>query len=188
MLKQTVAPTTESIEAILSLEDAKEFANIVGAHDDKVMSDLIKAAINDAEDITNRQFASATYELTLPKFTQNMRLPKNPIQGVSKIEYMDQDGNYQTLETANYFFYEELEVGTLVFENLPGLKVHPQAVKITFTSGYETADKFPAMLRQWLKVRVNTLYEHREELVLGTISTKLGHVDSVLDRYRIRSM
>ena len=65
------------------------------------------------------------------------------------------------------------------------MKNHKQAVRITFKSGY--ASNFPADLRQWLKVRVSTLYEYREELTAGVSIAKNNHVDSILQRYRIRS-
>lgn len=187
MLKQIVAPTQDVIDYILSLASAKVFACIEGEHDDEIIKDLIRAAISEAEEVTNRQFATATYELTLSNLTQNLKLPKNPIQEVSKVEYMDQDGVYQVLEPTSYYLHEELEVGVLVFEKLPAIKNHKQAVKITFNCGYKTAEEFPPMLRQWLRVRVNTLYEHREGITFSNVK-KLDHVDSVLDRHRIRPM
>lgn len=186
MLVQKVAPTADDIESILSLSTAKTFASVIGDYDDETITELIQTAIEEAQEITNRQFAKATYELILTKFTQNLKLPKNPIQEVLKIEYMDKDGVYKVLDPSSYFLHEELEIGVLIFSDLPGVKEHPQAVKITFTCGYSSTNKFPFSMKQWLKVRVNTLYEHRENIVTGTISSKLDHVDAVLDRYRIR--
>ena len=65
------------------------------------------------------------------------------------------------------------------------IKNHMKAVKITFTSGY--LKDFPNDLKQWLKVKVSTLFEFREEIVSGTIISKTKHVDSILQRYRIRN-
>ena len=185
MIVQKVAPTQTDIDEILSLEDAKRFIRVVDTDDDADIQSFIDSAITEAQDITNRQFASATYELYLSEFKREIKLPKNPIQEIISIEYLDSSNNYVALDSSSYFLYEDLEIGTIVFKTIPGIRVEKKAVKITFKSGY--GSKFPADLRQWLKVRVSTLYEYREEIVIGTIVAKTNHVDSVLQRYRIRS-
>ena len=62
------------------------------------------------------------------------------------------------------------------------------AVTVSFTAGYgATADKVPAGLVHWIKMRVATLYEHREEVVSarGVNVTPLAFVDGLLDPYRL---
>ena len=188
MIVQKVAPTQTDIDNILSLEDAKRFIRVVDTEDDTDIQDFINSAITEAQDITNRQFASATYEIYLSNFPgENFKFQKNPVQEIVSIEYMDINGVYQTIDSTSYYLFNEYEVGKIVFNitlNVQ-MKNHKQAVKITFKSGYTS--NFPADLRQWLKVRVSTLYEYREEIVIGTIVAKTNHVDSVLQRYRIRS-
>jgi uncharacterized phiE125 gp8 family phage protein len=188
MIVQIVAPTQTDIDNILSLADAKRFIKVVGTEDDEDITSFVLTAITEAEDITNRQFANATYELYLPNFPrENFCFPKNPINEIVSIEYMDLDGNYQTIDNSTYYLYKKYEVGQIVFDVLPNVQIkrHKQAVRITFKSGY-TSD-FPTDLRQWLKVRVSTLFEYREELIIGTIVAKTNHVDSILQRYKIRS-
>lgn len=188
MIVQKVVPTQTDIDKILSLADAKRFIRVVETDDDADIQSFIDSAITEAQDITNRQFASATYEMYLSNFPrENFKFPKNPVQEIVSIEYMDINGEYQTIDSTSYYLFNEYEVGKIIFNTLPivTIKNHKQAIKITFKSGY--GSKFPADLRQWLKVRVSTLYEYREEIVIGTIVAKTNHVDSVLQRYRIRS-
>lgn len=188
MIVQKVAPTQTDIDEILSLEDIKSFIRVIGTEDDEDIRSFLSSAITEAEDITNRQFAKATYELYLPNFPrENFCFPKNPVNEIVSIEYMDLDGNYQTIDSSTYYLYKKYEVGQIVFDVLPNVQIkwHKQAIKITFTSGYE--NNFPADLKQWLKVRVSTLFEYREELTAGVSVAKNNHVDSILQRYKIRS-
>lgn len=185
MIVQKVAPTPTDIDEILSLEDAKRFIRVVDTDDDADIESFIDSAITEAQDITNRQFASATYELYLSEFKREIKLTKNPIQEIISIEYLDNSNSYITLDPTSYFLYEDLEIGVIVFRVIPGIKSERKAIRITFKSGY--GSKFPADLRQWLKVRVSTLYEYREEITSGVSIAKNNHVDSILQRYRIRN-
>ncbi len=185
MIVQKVAPEQTDIDFILSLDEAKRFIRVIDTEDDLDIQSFINSAIAEAQDITNRQFATATYELYLSEFKREIKLPKNPIQEILSIEYLDSSNNYITLDSNSYFLYEDLEIGTIVFRTIPGVRVEQKAVKITFKSGY--VSDFPADLKQWLKVRVSTLYEYREELTAGVSISKNNHVDSILQRYRIRS-
>ena len=189
MIIQKVAPTQTDIDYILSLEEAKRFLKVIDTEDDEDIQSFINSAITEAEDITNRQFASATYELYLSNFPrENFKFPKNPVQEIVSIEYMDLEGNYQVIDSSSYYLFREYEVGKIVFNTTPNVQIknHKQAVKITFKSGY--LNKFPADIKQWLKVRVSTLFEYKEELVIGTIVAKTNHVDAILQRYKIRSV
>ncbi len=188
MLVQKVAPLKEDIDKILSLDEAKEFIRVSDNEEDKDIQSFINSAIAEAEGITNRQFAKATYELYLSNFPrENFKFPKNPIQEIVSIEYMDLEGNYQTIDQSGYYLFTRYEVGHIVFNIFPSFKIknHMKAVKITFTSGY--LKDFPNDLKQWLKVKVSTLFEFREEIVSGAIISKTKHVDSILQRYRIRN-
>ena len=100
MIVQKVAPTPTDIDEILSLEDAKRFIRVVDEDDDADIQSFIDSAITEAQDITNRQFASTTYELYLPNLPrENFKFPKNPVQEIVSIEYMDINGEYQTIDS-----------------------------------------------------------------------------------------
>jgi len=188
MIVQKVAPTQTDIDEILSLEDAKRFIKVIGTDDDEDITSFISSAITEAEDITNTQFANATYELYLENFPgENFSFPKNPISEIVSIEYMDLNGDYVVLDETSYYLYTKYDVGHIVFNSPPNVQIkwHKRAIRITFKSGFGSS--FPSDLRQWLKVRVSTLFEYREELTAGVSISKNNHVDSILNRYKIRS-
>ena len=84
MLVQIVAPLTEAI----TTADAKVFLRIMGTQDDALINSMIAQATKHVENIINRQLMRATYELYTDGFIT--KLPKNPIQSIEKIEYMDE--------------------------------------------------------------------------------------------------
>lgn len=186
MLITKVAPTKEDIEAIFSVANAKSFMRIIGDEDNDTISSMIMSAFTEANDRTNRNLVTATFELYLASFRNEISLPKNPLQEIVSVEYMDMDNNYEVLESENYYVYEKHGVDTLVFTSYQAVPNHKKAVRITFKSGYKSTE-FPEDLKSWIRVKVSTLYEYREEFVLGTIVAKTSHVDSVISRYKIRS-
>ncbi len=185
MLVQKTAPTKEDIEAIFSISDAKKFMRIIGDTDNDIIYSMIESAFSEANDRTNRNLVTATFELYLSKFTSEIELPKNPIQEIVSIEYMDYNGEYVLLQSTNYYVWNNLGVDTLVFDYFPEVIDHKKAVKITFKSGYLPTE-FPKDLLSWIRVHVSTLYEYREEFILGATVSKTNHVDAVLSRYKIR--
>ncbi len=186
MLVQKIAAIQDDIDAILSIADAKSFMRIIGDDDNDLIGSMIKSAITEANDRTNRNLVTATFELYLPKFDAEIELPKNPIKEIVSIEYMDLEGNYTALDSTNYYLWQNNGVDILVFDYYLDVVEHKKAVKITFKSGFLAAE-FPEDLKQWLKVRVSTLYEYREQFLLGVAIASVPHVDAVLSRYKIRT-
>ena len=60
-------------------------------------------------------------------------------------------------------------------------------MSVTFDAGYGTAAQVPEGIKSWIKLRVGSLYAHREEmsiLMRGRIDP-LPFVDGLLDPYRV---
>lgn len=180
-LVQTVAPTAEPI----SLDEAKIFMHVIETDEDTLIESIITSAREYAENYTNRQLITATFELTTDSFIQDFKLPKAPVQSISKIEYMDESGVYQILSTDDYYLYYEYEIAKIYFSNLPSIKDDKRAVKITFVSGYTTV---PSSIKTYLKMLVSTLYENREKFVVGVpVNDIVGTMyDRMLNFYRVK--
>ncbi|NOX15965.1 MAG: hypothetical protein GXP61_08075 [Epsilonproteobacteria bacterium] len=178
-LVQTVAPATMAI----TLDDAKGFLRVLSTDDDVLIASMIVQATKHVENLTNRQLVSATYELYSDSFEQKM--PKNPIQSIQKIEYMDANQNYIVLDNSLYYLYEDLEIGKIEYVTLPILPTtHKKAVKITFTCGYAT---IPEPILAYIRVKIATFYEFREEFLIGTIATPSDKfIENLLNPYKIK--
>lgn len=184
-LVQTVAPLSEP----LSLEDAKTFMHILEDDEDALIESFISGAREYAENYTNRQLMTATFELTTDRFTQDKQFPKNPVKSVTKIEYMDISGYYQILDPSKYYIYGENDVYKIHYENDVyrniAIKDDKRAVKITFISGY---DVVPSGIIAYIRMAVSTMYENRESYVIGVSIDKNANplLDKMLNMFRIQ--
>jgi len=180
-LVQIVAPAQEPI----SLSDAKDFLRVLDNDSDVLISSLIVAVREHVENVTNRQLESATYELYADDFVS--KLPKNPISSIEKIEYMGSEGNYILLDASTYYLYERNGIGYISYSEIPNILNHKKAVKITFTAGYETV---PEAIKQYMKVKISTLFENREQFVIGVSISEFGNkfIDNLLVPYKVRTV
>jgi hypothetical protein len=61
------------------------------------------------------------------------------------------------------------------------------AVSVTFDAGYGTASQVPEGIKSWIKLRLGSLYAHREEVAAlsrGRIES-LPFIDGLLDPYKV---
>jgi len=181
-LVQTVAPVNEPI----SLEEAKTFLRILENDDDSTVTSMIKSAREYAENYTNRQFEIATYELCTENFIQDMKMPKNPIKTLTSVEYMDENGVYQELDTDFYYLYGENDIFKVHFDQIVSHKTHKNAIKFTFDSGYETV---PESIIAYMNLTISTLYEERKLLTDFKKNEEAYKLFiKLLDMYRVQSI
>ena len=60
-------------------------------------------------------------------------------------------------------------------------------MSVSFDAGYGTAAQVPEGIKSWIKLRVGSLYAHREEVAVlsrGRIDP-LSFVDGLLDPYKV---
>lgn len=205
-LVQTAAP---SIEPITNLE-AKNFLRLDSdlTQDDALIDTLIAAARLYAESYCNRSLISQSWQLLLDSFPspqtfgvpwgQPWSIPANAIQlergpliSVQSVKYLDMGGTLQTMPAGQYTVDASSPMPRIVpvFGAVWPVPL-PQigAVQVNYTAGYGTAAaNVPAGIRQWLLLRVSTLYRNREEVAIlgrGKVDP-LPFVDCLLDPYRV---
>lgn len=205
-LIQTMAPAKEPV----TLAEAKLHLRVDAdlTADDTLITLLIAAARRYAESYTGRSFITQQWQLVLDSFPtpsligvlygvpyslpgHAVLLEKGPIQSVDAITYLDTGTNTQTMPPADYVADLSGSPGriTPIFGRIWPIN-QPQigSVQVNYTAGYgnEPAD-VPEGIRQWILLRVNTLYENREEVAIlgrGKVDP-LPFVDGLLDPYRV---
>jgi uncharacterized phiE125 gp8 family phage protein len=197
------SPTEEPV----SLAEAKLHLRVDFDEDDALIQALISAARQAAETLTGRQFITARWRLVLDRFPgpqgmacsseDSFSLPghafllfKCPVQAVASIRYLDTGGLQQTLESNLYTLDAACEPGriTPIFgETWPVSLPQIGSVSVTFDAGYGSASDVPEGLKSWIKLRVGSLYAHREEMSVlsrGRIDP-LPFIDGLLDSYKV---
>ena len=175
----------------MSLAEAKLHLRVDVDDDDALIGSLISAARQAAETLTGRQMITARWKLVLDAFPCHaILLAKCPVQSVVNIQYLDMNGMSQTLPLIDYVVDTACEPAriTPVFgKTWPPTLPQIGAVTITFDAGYGAAAAVPEGIKSWIKLRVGSLYAHREEmsiLMRGRIDP-LPFVDGLLDPYRV---
>lgn len=201
---QLVTPPTEEP---VSLLEAKLHLRVDFDEDDMLIASLITAARQAAETLTGRQFTTARWKQVLDCFPgpslmgvpagQTFTLPghaillaKAPVQSVVSINYLDMASVNQTMPALTYTVDTACEPAriTPVFGQIwPVCLPQIGAVSVTFDAGYGTASQVPEGIKSWIKLRVGSLYAHREEVAAlsrGRIES-LPFIDGLLDPYKV---
>ena len=194
-------------EETVSLAEAKLHLRVDFTDDDALITALITAARAAAETITGRQLVTARWKLVLDSFPgpslmgvpagtpfslpgHAILIPKCPIQSLVSIQYLDMASAWQVMPATDYTADLACEPAriTPVFGKIWPITL-PQigAVTVTFDAGYGAASTVPEGIKSWIKLRVGSLYAHREEIALlnrGSIES-LPFVDGLLDPFRM---
>lgn len=199
MLVQTTAP---SVEPVL-LADARLHLRLSAdeTDEDSLIEDvLIPAARRYAESLTRRSFITQHWRLVMDGFPCCIELEKGPVQRIDSITYRDMSGATQTITwAAPANSVQRSSDGTLVADlsaEMPTItpafgSVWPipmaeaGSVAVNFTAGYgDAGTNVPEGIRHWMLVRINTMFENREEAVQGIVSS-MPWVDSMLEPFTI---
>jgi uncharacterized phiE125 gp8 family phage protein len=173
---------TKPTDTPVTLLEAKEHMRVLESDDDAYIQSLIDTATALAEQITNRQLVSATYRVYFDSFQDDITLPRPPLKSVNEVGYIDTNGIQSTTTAFRVDSYQEPAV--LHIEEKLSLKSVENSLWVEYVCGY---DKVPEPIKQWIKIKVATMYEQRESLVPGIsiTPTPKDFTDSLLDSYRI---
>jgi len=198
---------TPPAEEPVSLNEAKLHLRVDFDEDDELILALISAARQAAETITGRQFITARWKMVLDRFPgqegmvnaseSGFSLPnhaillfKCPVQAITSIQYLDMNGVMQLMPPAHYVLDTACEPArvTPVFSQIWPVSL-PQigAVNVTFDAGFGAPPDVPQGIKSWIKIRVGSLYAHREEMSVlnrGRIDP-LPFIDGLLDPYKV---
>ncbi len=191
----TINRTTDATAEPILFAEAQAHLRVDTADEQTLIESLITAARMAVEEYTDRQLITATWTLKLDAFPSSMyaiELPKPPLLGITSIAYLDGSGVSQTLSASTDYQSDLLSSpGRLVPQ--PGM-IWPiteyqrlNAVTIVYTAGYGAAgSSVPRPIRQAMLLLIGQWYEHRENIVVGTIATELPMaVKALLGPYRV---
>jgi uncharacterized phiE125 gp8 family phage protein len=152
-----VAPVTEPI----TLAEAKEYARIDGSSEDTLITSLIKASRLHCESYMGKAIIRKTVTIESFGFPYQWQIPYGPLiaaNDVTKVVTLDQNN----AETAlNY----QLNVGLFPKINIIG-GAQSYKFKMVYVAGFTTV---PEDIKLAVKMMVNTLYERREDIIVGSI-------------------
>jgi len=176
--------TNQSDVSPLSLEEVKEHLRILHSEDDNYITSLIASAESMCTQITNRQLRRATIELYHDTWKREIKLPRPPFVSVVSVQYQKDDDSW--VGFSDYVLDEFSEPSAIYPNTFPTIKKGKNVLKVTYQAGYEDG-KVPEQIRLWMKMKIATWYENREEVVVGVSVAEISknYVNNLLDSYRI---
>ena len=195
----------------LSIAEAKLQIRVetVDTYDDALITDLIVAVRQYAEQECDRSLITQTVKYTLDSLPgslgyaqqgwgQDFSIPgnaivmtKGPHQSITSITYLDTGGVTQTIAPSTYIADLSGPAAriTPVFGQIwPIPQFQIASVAVTFVAGYGAAAAVPSGIKRWMLLRIAAMYENREEIVVGRgiTANPLSFADSLLDPFRVR--
>jgi uncharacterized phiE125 gp8 family phage protein len=149
----------------ISLTEAKEYARIDSTFEDTLISSLIKVARLNCEAFMGKAIIRKTVTVESFTFPYQWQLPYGPLisaTDVTKVVNIDQNN----VETALQY---QLNVG--LFPKI-AITSGPQSFKfkMVYTAGFKNV---PEDIKLAVKMMVNTMYERREDVIIGTIVAEM---------------
>lgn len=179
----TTAPDSE----LLTVEEAKSHLRILTSDLDTEIAAKVRSARDDCERDTQRTFRTAvTRVMTLDAWWCSAKvMPWPPLLGITSIAYYDADNAAQTLSASNY--HVELSTdgfGRVIWASnatLPSVYDRPDAITVTFTTGYASVSTLPPGMLEAMKIRLEELWgaetESRQKAAAQCSRSLLGKFD-----------
>lgn len=187
---QSTAPTWLPI----TLEEAKLYLKLDDIDtDDDLVTTLIGAATNQAQNYTGRPIMQQGWTQTYEVFPSNAWLRMLPIKASTvEVKYFDTANDEQTLNDLLYRVYNLGTVTKIEFgSGLPQVYDRPDAVRVIYTAGYGSAATevaaqalVPYDIKVAIKLYLGALYENREEKTLMKEGLQLTTAERILFPYR----
>ena len=191
-LKLITAPSTYPV----TLAEAKLHCRVDIADDDTLITALITAATEMAEQKTGRAIMTQTLELTLDAFPEAFELTRVPVQSITSVKYYDTTGTQQTLSDTLYALdaaddFGFAHISPVYGGTWPTTRDQINAVAVRYVAGYADAASVPQSIKNWILLMVSTMYANRETEAYSSraVSTtvQMQFVDRLLDRYVVFS-
>lgn len=191
VLVRKTAPDQDPI----SLSEAKAHLKVIGSEEDETILRLIRAVVDEVDGATGwlgRCLCPQVWTLKLDAFprTGGVRIPLAPVQTVDEVRYLDPDGVVQTWAGTDWEALPHLQETKLLLpaygKSWPSVREGRMGVEVDFTAGYASPDHVPGDLFHGLLLVLGRWFENREDVIKGTISSKLPFAaETLLSKYRV---
>lgn len=176
----------------LSLDEVKQHLKLDIDDDDELVIAAYLPAVREAcENYLSRSLITQTLRQTFDCWPSCMRLEHPPVQSVTSIEYVDDNGVTQTLDPSAYQIDLSSDGPARIMpaygEVWPSVRPDTfNAVTVTFVAGYADQASVPGPIRSAMLLFIAHLYENRSAINIGNIVNELPlAVRFLLDPHRV---
>jgi len=169
----TASPAQEPV----SVAEAKAHLRIDSGDEDGVIEGLVKAAremIESDAEISLLPQTLTWYIDAFPAWEICLRRP--PVNSITSITYLDQDGTSQTLAASEYRFdgySKPARITPAYNEEWPDTYQVNNAVTIVAAGGYTSVSEVPQLAKQAIHMLVGHWFRNREAVGVGITSAEI---------------
>jgi uncharacterized phiE125 gp8 family phage protein len=157
----SVQLSTGAVTEPVTLAEAKEYARIDGFSEDALITSLIKMARTHCESYIGKSIVLKTVTIDSFTFPYQFQMPYGPLTNEANIS------KCVTIDENNVETQLQYRVNAGLFPKLFILGgAQSYKFKLVYTAGFTTV---PEDIKLAIKMMVNTLYERREDVIVGTI-------------------
>jgi uncharacterized phiE125 gp8 family phage protein len=160
MFLKLVTPATE---LPLTLDEVKAHLRMDGTDEDDYITLLLKSAVQQAQNFTNRQIMPATFQLYLDRLPSSVPLPRPPFAEITSFKATDDAGQEVVFEETDYTLTETEHTTIRGIADSGWYASCYSDIKITYKAGYATADAVPEDIKSALLLMIGSMYENRED-------------------------
>lgn len=162
---------------MITIEQAKAHLRVEHGEEDTLITSLIGSAFRHIENRTGQVFDKRDGMVMLadrlPKGSDGLELQWTPVRDVTAVSFLDPEG-IRTELAASALDVEKRGVYPVLYPAIdttwPEHRPQRASVQITVNAGW---DECPADVSSAALLIIGHLYEHRESVVIGTISGEL---------------
>jgi|SRR5579871_3352434 len=217
LVQAPVNDITDATKCVLSLAQAKAYARIDWDDEDATTIPIALNAVTERLDgaggILGRALLSQQWLMRLDGFgrteaphyfvpgnllatgvvgatTGRIKIPLPPLVTIDSVQYVDVDGNLQTVDPSIYQLVVGGQQGYSYIQpafqqSWPAHRLEPDAVRITFTAGYGTGANLPNGIRLGAGMLFKHLFDNRDSVVIGAGAALIvpNTVESILSPF-----
>ena len=169
----------------VTLTQLKAHLRITDTNEDVALQIYLDAALDVVEVETGRKLTQVSGRKAYFDCFGDMELIGDDVT-VASVEYIDTDGNTQTLPTSVYTLKSHLARPYITLdynETWPDTRSEAAAVTVTYQSGY-TASTMPSSLKSAVLLQAGSSYEFREDETIAKTNMRQA-VSRLTNSYRI---
>ena len=182
--------TAPAIEPV-TLAEVRADRRVTSTAEDSMLTRLITVARQECENTLRRALITQDWETRLDAWPPgSLALGPATVQSIVSVKYINTSGTLTTVSSSVYRLDADAipaQLSLAYSQDWPtDIRDEPRAVRIVARCGYgDAAANVPENVRHWIIQRVGTLYEQREQIVIGASVAPTPFVDCLLDSERI---
>lgn len=175
----STATGTNTATDVISLDDAKDWMKVDGTTDNSLITSLIGEIIDVVETEYSFQLIEKNVTAEWEMYAQRVDLPLFPVQSVSSVKTINNQGNETTLAVGDDYY---LAGNTLVFNTINSYSspFERLRLKVEYVAGFTS---IPNGIIIGLKKAILSSYEDRQDLVEGNVSMLPNGSKSYFKKY-----